>query len=238
MSAHYEADGGSLSRCLLIAVLLLLWAGGARADDDDCGAPKRLRGIDVSSWQGAIDWKRVKAAGVVFAFARVSDGLDVVDERFAENARKMKAAGVRYGAYQYFRASADAKQQADLLVSALRKARRFDLPPVLDIETADGQPREKVRAALKRWLKRVENRTGRRPLIYASPSMSELLDGRFGAWSLWVAHYEVDCPTLPDGWKRWTFWQHSSKGRVAGIAGDVDLDFFAGTLAALKRLAR
>jgi GH25 family lysozyme M1 (1,4-beta-N-acetylmuramidase) len=68
--------------------------------------------------------------------------------------------------------------------------------------------------------------------------MSEALGGLFGAYHLWVAHYDVDCPRLVDGWQRWAFWQRSSSGRVTGVDGDVDLDAFAGTHADLRRLYR
>jgi lysozyme len=210
----------------------------APAAAEACLPERHLLGIDVSHYQGAIDWDRVKEAGVVFAFARVSDGTEVIDERFAENFAAMKKAGVRRGAYQFFRAALDPIAQADLLVDTVRKLGAADLPLVADVETADGMAPEVVRESLRRWLRRVERRTRRRPIIYTSPSMGETLAGAFADHVLWVAHYEVDCPTLPPGWQRWTFWQHSSTGRVAGVAGPVDLDVFAGTRAELRRLHR
>jgi lysozyme len=223
------------------AVVFVAWAGAdrlARADPADCGAADRLLGIDVSSYQGEIDWRLVRRAGVVFAFARVSDGLDVIDERFAANFAAMRRAGVRRGAYQLFRAAADPEGQADLLIESVRRLGRVDLPLVADVETDDGMRPEEVRAGLARWLRRIERRTRRRPIIYTSPAMSEILGGQFGAYHLWVAHYEVDCPTVPTGWSGWRFWQRSSSGRIAGVAGDVDLDAFAGTLAQLRSLGR
>jgi lysozyme len=229
-------------RAVLVALALAGAVTNAAAAEpevvDDCGAPHQLLGIDVSSYQGPIDWRQVRAAGIVFAFARVSDGLDVVDERFAENWAAMKRAGIRRGAYQVFRANAEPEAQADLLVTAVRRGGRPDLPLVADIESDDGVPPADLRVRLARWLRRVERRTSRRPIVYASPAMSEVLGGLFGAYHLWVAHYDVDCPRLIDGWQRWAFWQRSSSGRVAGVTGDVDLDAFAGTPADLRRLGR
>lgn len=200
-------------------------------------APKHvLPGIDVSSFQGAIDWRKVKADGIVFAFARVSDGVDVVDQTFARNFRAMKRVGIRRGVYQHFRASVSPEKQVELLVAAIRRSGRPDLPVVADVETDDGMPPEEVRARLKRWLRRVEQRTRRRPIIYTSPSMSQTLGRGFGGYHLWVAHYDVECPRAVDGWKRWALWQRSSSGRVAGINGNVDLDTFAGTPRELRRL--
>jgi lysozyme len=213
-------------------------AASAPAAPEACGAARRLAGVDVSHHQGAIDWKQVKAAGVVFAFARVADGTTVLDERFAENWKGMKRAGVRRGAYQVFRAEEDPEAQAELFIKLVHRLGRPDLPLVADVETDDGQTAERVRAGLGRWLRRVEKRTRRRPIIYTSPSMSELLGDGFGRFPLWVAHYEVECPTVPEGWRRWAFWQHSSKGTIPGISGPVDLDHFAGTLSQLRRLGR
>jgi lysozyme len=223
---------------VLAALALGAWLAADAGAVDDCGVTRRLPGIDVSSYQGAIDWRQVRAAGIVFAFARVSDGLDVVDERFAENYAGMRRAGVRRGAYQLFRASAEPEAQADLFVAIVRRAGPPDLPLVADIEGDDGMAPDEVRARLVRWLRRIERRTRRQPIIYTSPAMSETLGGAFGAYRLWVAHYDVDCPRLVDGWTRWAFWQRSSSGRVPGVNGDVDLDAFAGTRSELRRLGR
>jgi lysozyme len=222
----------------VISPLAGLAALAALVPADPCDPQRQLPGIDVSSYQGSIDWKRVKGAGVVFGLARVSDGLEVIDQRFAENYAAMKQAGLRRGAYQFFRASADPLAQADLVLAAVRPLGLPDLPLVADVETADGMPPEEVRARLARWLARVQRRTRRRPIVYTSPAMGETLGGQFGDQPLWVAHYQVDCPTLPLGWERWTFWQHSSDGRVAGVYGPVDLDVFAGTLRELRRVGR
>jgi lysozyme len=219
----------------LVTLTLALAASPARAK---CGVRHRLDGIDVSKYQGDIDWRRVKRAGIVFAFARVSDGLDVRDEYFEANWKAMKRVHIRRGAYQYFRASLDPLAQADLFVDAVHKAGRPDLPLVADVETDDGADPDTLQTNLQSWLERVEKRTRRRPIIYTSPAMGERLGGKFAAYPLWVAHYETECPRLPEGWRRWTFWQRNSHGRVKGIAGDVDLDHFAGTWKQLARLNR
>jgi len=68
--------------------------------------------------------------------------------------------------------------------------------------------------------------------------MSDTLGAELGIYHLWIAHYEVDCPSVPPGWRGWRFWEHSSSGRVPGISGLVDLDAFPGTAAALRHLNR
>ncbi|MDB4968150.1 MAG: putative rane protein [Myxococcales bacterium] len=225
---------------LLLTLGLIAAEVDVPVEGNDCGAPKRLHGIDVSKYQGQIDWPRVAASGISFAFARISDGTTAVDETFARNYAAMKQVHVRRGAYQYFRASVDAKAQADLFLKTLRHNGRPDLPSVLDIETDDGQPAAVVQKQVKKWLRRVEKKSGMRPMIYTNPSVAAtLLAGmRLERYKLWIAHYEVECPTEPAQWKRWTFWQHSSHGRVDGIVSDVDLDEFAGSVRDLKRLKR
>jgi lysozyme len=227
-----------MSWVALAGILVMQAATTGAGSPDDCGAPQRVPGIDVSSYQGAVDWRQVRAAGMVFAFARFSDGLEIIDERFAENFAGMRRAGVVRGAYQVFRASADPVAQADLLLQALRRAGHPDLPLVADVETDDGMESNEVRVRLSRWLRRIERRTRRRPIVYTSPSMSNILGAEMGMYHLWIAHYEVDCPRLPEGWPGWRFWQHSSSGSVPGVSGPVDLDAFAGTKSELRRLSR
>ena len=110
---------------------------------------------------------------------------------------------------------------------------------MIDLETDDGQPAEVVRKQAKKWLRRVEKKLGMRPIVYTNPAVAlAVLGTKLRRHKLWIAHYSVQCPTVPAGWRRWTFWQHSAHGRVDGIAGDVDLDDFAGTMRDLRRLRR
>lgn len=206
----------------------------------NCPGPDTVRGVDVSHWQGSVDWARVKGAGIGFVFARVSHGLEIQDTTFARNWPALRSAGLVRGAYHYFRPSQDPLQQADLALQLLDAAGGLqpgDLPPVLDVETAEGLAPSALQAAARAWLARVEARTGRKPILYCPPSMSSSLGTGFGDHPLWLAHWNVACPTIPGGWSRWRFWQHSSTGTVAGIQGAVDLDLWNGTLADLQAFA-
>lgn len=206
----------------------------------NCPGPDTVRGVDVSHWQGNVDWPRVKGTGIGFAFARVTHGLEIQDTSFARNWPALRSAGLIRGAYHYFRPAQDPLAQADLALQLLDAAGGLqpgDLPLVLDVETSDGLTPGALQAAMRTWLARVEARTGRKPIIYCSPSMSTALGSGFGDHPLWLAHWYVSCPTIPDGWSRWRFWQHSSTGTVAGIQGAVDLDLWNGTLAELQTFA-
>src|SRR4051812_11230805 len=99
-----------------------------------CAQGATTLGIDVSKWDGTVNWPRVKAAGVYFAFIRVSDGASTRDAQFATNWAGAKAAGVIRGAYQFFRPTQSMTTQADMLISAVGTYQAGDLPPVIDVE--------------------------------------------------------------------------------------------------------
>ncbi len=201
-----------------------------------CAGSNTLKGVDVSAYQGTVSWTQVKAAGISFAFARVSDGTTFPDADFAANWKNMKAAGVVRGVYQYFEPAQDPTAQANLLLNDVAAAGGFeagDIPPVMDIETTGGQSTSTIQAHMQTWLNVITNALGRKPLIYTSSGFGPNIGTGFGAYPLWVANWGVTCPTLPGGWTSWEFWQTADNGSVKGITGPVDLDEFNGSLTQL-----
>lgn len=187
-----------------------------------------LPGIDVSHWQGTVDWNTVSAEGIEFAFIKATEGGDYTDPRFAANWAGARRAGVVRGAYHFFRPQTDAMAQAAHFLRTVQLA-PGDLPPVLDVEVTDGRSADVVAAGVRTWLREVERATGRRPVIYTRASFwTAQMGAQLGDYPLWVAHYGAAEPNIPSGWSGWTFWQHSDAGRVAGISGDVDLNWFNG----------
>jgi MYXO-CTERM domain-containing protein len=206
-----------------------------------CGSASTVNGIDVSQYDTAVDWPTAKAAGIDFAFMRVSDGIAYPDPAFAGYWSGARAAGVIRGAYQYFRPDVDPVQQADLLASAMGTLLPGDLPPVLDLEVADGVSTTGVVTAVNAWIAEVEAKTGRSPIIYAGLYSWPTLTG--GAdetqYPLWIAQYTTAaCPDIPAPWTQWLFWQHSDTGVVDGVtSSQLDLDVFNGTLDQLETFA-
>ncbi len=198
-------------------------------------------GIDVSYWQETINWNQVAADGVKFAFIRVSYGLEFYDSQFENNWAGAKANGIYRGAYQYFLAGQDAGDQAQMLLDAIGTPQDGDLPPVLDVESYgnDGVSAATVDAGVREWVNIVEAALGRKPLIYTSWGVWSGMTGStaFGDVPLWVANWGVSCPSVPDGWNAWDFWQTTDSGSIDGIGGNVDLDKFNGGLAALEAYA-
>ncbi|MBI3658785.1 MAG: hypothetical protein HY232_20520 [Acidobacteria bacterium] len=205
---------------------------GAASAQRVCPDGPTVEGIDVSRYQGMVDWAAVRQSGRDMAIARVSDGTRFPDAYFARNWEVMSTRGFVRGAYQFFRAGQDPIAQADLFLSNIDSDPIVsgDLPPIMDIETADGQSTAVVRAKMQTWLDYMEEATGKTPIIYTAAFMSSVIGTGFSQYPLWVANWRVTCPLMPSGWSGWVMWQYSSTGRVPGVTGNVDMDKFNGSL--------
>ncbi|HEX9101628.1 MAG TPA: GH25 family lysozyme [Polyangia bacterium] len=205
-----------------------------------CADGPVVKGMDVSHYDGTIDWAQAKASGIDFAFIKATENTSFVDPDFATNWKAAGAAGVIRGAYHFFRPEVDAVAQADFFVATAGVPARGDLPLALDLEVTDGIAGATVATGARQFLARVQATTGRVPVIYTSASfwmtMGSPAATGFSDAALWVANWTTGCPALPPAWSRWTFWQNTATGTVPGIAGtaNVDLDQFNGSLAALQ----
>jgi len=203
----------------------------------DCGGD--LRGIDVSTFNGTVDWAAVADGGISFAFAKASEGLTIRDDQFPANWAGMKGSGVARGAYHFFRAGDDDTAQADAFLSWVGTLANGDLPPVLDWETSDESDVASTVAAARAFVAEIQARTGRATIIYTDRAYWDSLGdpADFAANPLWFASDEISCPTPPAPWSDWLFWQYSTQGMVVGVSGAVDLDWFAGSLGDLLSFA-
>lgn len=196
-----------------------------------------ITGIDVSRYQGKIDWKKVKKMrsgkfGVGFVFAKSTEGLSLEDSHYDRNRKQCRKHDIPFGAYHYFVPGLSPEKQADFFVSRYRPE-AGDLPPVADIEKTGGLAPAKLRADLRVFLRRVETLTGVKPIIYSYHSFyRDYLDGEFDDHVFWVAHYG---PGKPHD-QPWSFWQFSEQSTVSGINHRVDLNVFKGDSAAFRRL--
>lgn len=197
-------------------------------------------GIDVSHWQGTIDWPSVAASGKRFAYMKASEGTTLVDTTYAGNRAQAKALGLYVGAYHFARPGrnpGDAIAEADYFL-AMSQLVAGDLLPVLDLEVTGGLAPVELQEWVKSYLGRIYERTGAQGVIYTSPSFwrNNMADTTWfalnGYRTLWVAHWTSGpAPSVPGGnWggTGWTFWQYTSSGSVPGITGRVDLNRFNG----------
>jgi GH25 family lysozyme M1 (1,4-beta-N-acetylmuramidase) len=203
-----------------------------------CGVGPTVKGIDVSYYQGTINWTSVKNDGVRFAFIRASDGLNTIDNKFETNWAGSRAAGIKHGAYQFFRPSQDAIAQAELLLNKIgRKLEPDDLPPVIDVEASDGQSAAVITQKVKAWIAHVKGVTGRDPIIYTGFYFWRDSVGApdITSSALWHAQYSTAaCPNIAPPWQEWKLWQYTASGTVAGISGDVDMNRWNGDMASLE----
>jgi lysozyme len=242
-------DGKSLTSRAPTAVVLALAAsllgcagGGDRGPLDVVGLnyPNAkdypIHGIDVSKFQGDIDWNAVANSGVKFAWIKATEGGDRLDQRFQANWTGAKAAGVPRGAYHF----------VYWCRSPLEEIRWFEqnapveddaLPPVLDAEATPTSPtchrhltEESAIADMKVMLEEMERHYGKRPIIYTTVDFYRaiLSDGAFMDYPIWVRSTKYH-PAVKYGLRPWHFWQYQSDGRVAGIQVHVDRDAFFGT---------
>jgi len=205
-----------------------------------CPNGPTVSGVDVSYYQGVIDWPAVKAGGIEFAFVRLSDGSTFRDPKFDVNWQGAKSAGLIRGAYQFFRPGQSVDAQADMMIAAIGTYQPGDLPPVIDVEATSNLSAATVATRVKQWVTKVKAALGVDPIVYTGKYFWRDQVGGERALApnaLWIAQYTSLCPDLPSPWTRWTFWQNSDKGRVAGIGEKVDLDKFNGTLADLAAFA-
>lgn len=206
--------------------------------------PDDIRGIDVSHYQGVVNWQKVATSNIAFAYAKATDGIGVVDTHFAANYDGMKSNGILRGAYHFFRPALNAKAQADSFLHVVRQLQPGDLPPSLDLEVDGGKSASVIIKGAQVWIEEVEKALGRTPLIYTYTPFWNLKLGGTSAFAenpLWIAQYRSrPTPQLPKGFPGYAIWQFTSVGgaAVSGVnSKNLDLDRFNGTLEDLRKLA-
>lgn len=185
-----------------------------------------MKGIDVSVHNGDIDWQKVKADGIEFAILRAGYGklASQKDQKFEQNYKNAKAVNFPVGAYWYSYAmnENEARQEADVFLSVI-KGKQFEMPVYFDLEEKKqfDLGKEKVSAIMRAFLEKVES-AGYFTGLYGSASSltTHTADDIKSRYTIWLAHW-VNQTNYSSAY---AIWQYSSKGKVAGINGNVDLD--------------
>lgn len=196
-----------------------------------------VHGIDVSRWQGQIDWSAVRAAGTRFAFLKATEGGDHIDPNFVANWNGARAAGIPVGAYHFVFWCRPAHEQAQWFVQHIPNDPNA-LPPVLDLEWNGHSrtcprkvPRDVALEKARLMLRELEQHSGKVPIIYTDITFHrEVLEGEaeFDRYPMWLRSTAARPEERYVG-RRWSFWQYTTTGRVPGIRGDVDRNAFNGT---------
>ena len=212
--------------CMLLCALVCLISIPALAfgpSDEEI-----YRGIDVSQWQGEIDFQKVKGDGIEMVYIRSSVGNQTIDRYFEQNYRRAKEAGLLVGVYHNVTATnaEEARRQARFFASVIRQ-RELDCKPAMDFETFNGLSTSQINEISRAFLQTLAQETGEQPIIYANAyTARRILAQDLSKYPLWVAEWGVSQPQANGKWDSWIAWQYSDAGRIAGISGRVDLNQF------------
>ena len=193
-------------------------------------------GIDVSEYQGKINWSYVdtleKKYPLHYVFIRATVGKDRKDYQFKRNWLGAKENKMIRGAYHYYRPNENSLEQAELFIKTV-SLQKGDLPPVLDIEKLPkNQSIANLKLGLKRWLQAVESHYGVKPIIYTGERYyDDFLKEEFSDYLFWIANYNLYREEIAEDW---LFWQFTEKASIPGIKGNVDVNIYNGDLQQLR----
>ena len=217
-----------IKRFFALFLSVFLFAGILFPSATSYGAPSR-NGIDVSEWQGKINWKKVSKTNIKYAYIRACVGSYYVDSQFRRNHIRAKRYGIKTGFYHYItaRSVSQAKRQARFFARTI-KPYRYDLKPVMDFETFGKLNKRQINRIALAYLRELKKRTGRQVVIYSDSNnaVNTFTNPKLRKYPLWVAAYGVSTPAIGQ-WKSYAGWQFADDGRLSGIKDDsVDFDHF------------
>lgn len=200
-----------------------------------------VRGVDVSSYQGYIDWEEIEDNDIDFAFIKATEGSSFRDKMFRDNIENIADTRIYAGAYHFMSFESDGKSQAENFISMV-KPDEITLPPVIDLELygrySDKPPAAShVREILDVMVRMLYEEYGVYPIIYTNRRAYSLyVSGSYRDCDIWLCDL-VKEPALPDG-RVWTFWQYSHTEKIPGYDGEeeyIDMNIFNGTRADFRR---
>ncbi|MEP7323045.1 MAG: GH25 family lysozyme [Saprospiraceae bacterium] len=225
MSKLVSLYSDSLSKFLVLLILVLIISCGEHKNKPIAYA---IHGIDVSHFQGKVDWEQVKEQNVLFAFIKATEGLDHCDTMFYVNWKSLKLTDIKRGAYHFFIPNLDPKLQAENFMMNV-SLQNGDLPPVLDMEVTDYNDPDALVENIRTWLNLMSIAYKTKPILYTNlKAYFRFIAGRFDDYPVWIARYSDRAPDLGNN-KDWAFWQYANSGKIEGIREDVDFDAFYGT---------
>lgn len=181
-----------------------------------------FEGIDVSHYQGSINWKAVAATGeICYAYMKATEGESLVDRMYRRNIVEARRAGLLVGSYHFYRPNVSWKKQVANVIKNVR-ANEQDLAPIVDIEVRGRVSEEKFIRDLKQFIHAIEKHYGCKPLLYTYHNFyNKHLINQFIGYHWMIARYREDAPTLNDD-TEYIMWQYTATGELEGVRGDVD----------------
>lgn len=226
MNIKRRLTGAAAVLLACIAALVFAALVPARAIPPSGG--RQYRGIDISEFQGEIDFEEVRRSGIEAVYIRVGAG-EYTDEYFAENYERAKAAGMKIGFYHYVTARSveEGRRQARFFAS-LAAGREPDMRLAMDFEYFGSLSVSQINAISEAYLDELTALTKREAVIYSDLSNARNIFSRALAekYPLWAAQYGADEPSANGKWREWVGFQYTDEGRVGGIYGNVDRNIF------------
>lgn len=185
-------------------------------------------GMDISVYQGEVDFNAARADGIQVVYIRASYGTSGVDAYLHSHYQGARAAGLHIGFYHflYARTAEQARAEARFFASQLSEL-TYDCRPVLDIEELSGLIDAQASAIAAAFLEELERLTGQPAMVYANAyDASYVLDSSVARWPLWAADYGPSQPHVTANWSSWVGFQYTDRGTVSGVSGYVDRDSF------------
>lgn len=192
------------------------------------GTSSDYDGIDISKYQGKIDWKKVSGnSKIQFVYIKATEGASLLDRRYKSNIKEARNAGILVGSYHFFTSRRSAQEQFRHFKRNVDKSKQ-DLIPMVDVEESGvrGCSREKLQKSLEEFMQLVKQEYGKYPLLYSPYGFyNKMLAPEFNKYFIFIARYSKSTPRLHGPGKH-NIWQYSEKGRIDGIPNPVDLDKF------------
>ncbi len=226
MNIKRRLTGAAAVLLACIAALVFAALVPARAIPPSGG--RQYRGIDISEFQGEIDFEEVRRSGIEAVYIRVGAG-EYTDEYFAENYERAKAAGLKIGFYHYVTArSVDEGRRQARFFASLAAGREPDMRLAMDFEYFGSLSVSQINAISEAYLDELTALTKREVVIYSDLSNARNIFSRALAekYPLWAAQYGADEPSANGKWREWVGFQYTDEGRVGGIYGNVDRNIF------------
>ena len=186
----------------------------------------KYKGIDISNWQGYVDFAKVKQDGYKIVYIKATEGIDYINPYMEYSYKEVKKNGLLVGFYHYFRPSIDPILQAEYFVDCI-KDKDVDCRFALDIEDTEGYEKNELTDRCLWFLENVEKLTDKEVVVYTYTYFAKNnLQNTINKYPLWIANYGVDKPLQNFIWKTWIGFQYSNTGEVSGVDGNCDLDVF------------
>ena len=218
---------------------LLFWNGEILINNPD-HEKYPVRGVDVSAYQGEIDWLTLASQDIDFAFIKATEGSGFTDKRFAYNHSEALKTNLRVGAYHFFSFESGGATQAENFIKAVPKTENM-LPPVVDVEfygnfSAKNADKDAITSELTIMINVLYEHYGMHPIIYtAEEEYALFIEGGFESNPIWIRGV-YSKPQLSDG-RVWTFWQFTNRAKLEGYDGEerfIDMNVFNGSLEEFK----